>query len=70
MNSQIIVVDDFYDIPFEYHKSFDEGKCLITEETTGKISQILNHPIQLLQHQMKLELFQVYWHIWIVIGLD
>jgi len=46
MNSQIIVVDDFYDIPFQYHKSFDDGECLITEETTGKISQILNHPIQ------------------------
>ena len=46
MNSQIIVVDDFYDIPFHYHKSFDDGECLITEETIGKISQILNHPIQ------------------------
>ena len=45
MNSQIIVVDDFYDFPHQYHKSFDEGKCLITDETIGKISQILGRSI-------------------------
>ena len=49
MNSQIIVVDDFYDFPHQYHKSFDEGKCLITEETVGKISQILGHSIQIVE---------------------
>ena len=47
MNSQIIVVDDFYDIPHQYHIGFDEGKCLITDETVGKISQILGHPIKI-----------------------
>ena len=47
MNSEIILVDDFYDIPFEYHKSFDDGKCFITDETIGKISQILGHPINI-----------------------
>ena len=47
MNSEIILVDDFYDIPFDYHKSFDDGECRITDETAGKISQILDHPINI-----------------------
>ena len=49
MNSQIIVVDDFYDFPYQYHKSFGEGECLITEETVGKISQILGHSIKIVE---------------------
>ena len=49
MNSQIIVVDDFYDIPHQYHKGFDEGKCLITDETVGKISQILGNSVKVIQ---------------------
>ena len=49
MNSQIIVVDDFYDFPYQYHKSFDESECLITEETVGKISQILGHSIKIVE---------------------
>ena len=47
MNSEIILVDDFYDIPYHYHKSFDDGECLITDETVGKISQILGNPINI-----------------------
>ncbi len=47
MSSQIIVVDDLYDFPHQYHKGFDEGKCLITDETIGKIAQILGHPIKI-----------------------
>ena len=49
MNSQIIVVDDLYDIPHQYHKGFDEGQCVITDETVGKISQILGNPIRVVQ---------------------
>ena len=59
MNSEIILVDDFYDIPYHYHKSFDDGECLITDETVGKISQILIIQSILLMHQMKLEILQV-----------
>ena len=47
MNSQIIVVDDFYDVAHQYHKSFDECECNITDETIGKIEQILGHPIKI-----------------------
>ena len=47
MNSEIILVDDFYDIPFDYYKSHHDGKCRITDETAGKISQILDHPINI-----------------------
>lgn len=46
MNEKIIIVDDFYDIAHQYHKSFFQNKCLITDETRGKISQILNRPIK------------------------
>ena len=49
MNSQIIVVDDLYDIPHQYHKGFDENQCLITDETFGKISQILGNPVKVIQ---------------------
>jgi|DEB0MinimDraft_10_1074344.scaffolds.fasta_scaffold185150_2 predicted metallo-beta-lactamase superfamily hydrolase len=45
MNEEIIIVDDFYDIPHQYHKSFDDEKVLITEETTGKISQVLGKKV-------------------------
>ena len=55
MNSQIIVVDDLYDIPHQYHKGFDEGECLITEETIGKISQILGNPVKVIQASNEVE---------------
>ena len=47
MIEQIIVVDDLYDIAHQYHKGFFENQCVITEETGGKISQVLRHPIQI-----------------------
>ena len=47
MSEQIIVVDDFYDTAFHYHKGFLDNECVITEETGGKISQVLRHPIQI-----------------------
>lgn len=48
MSEEIIIVDDFYDIPFQYFKGFEENKCVITEETLGKISQILGKDIEIL----------------------
>ena len=48
MSEQIIVVDDFYDTAFHYHKGFLDNECVITEETGGKISQVLRHPIQII----------------------
>jgi len=47
MSEQIIVVDDFYDLGHPYHKGFLDNQCMITEETGGKISQVLRHPIQI-----------------------
>jgi len=55
MNSQIIVVDDLYDIPHQYHKGFDENQCLITDETVGKISQILGNPVKVIQASNEVE---------------
>lgn len=49
MSEEIIIVDDLYDIPHIYHKGFGENKCIISEETVGKISQILGNPIQIIQ---------------------
>lgn len=46
MNEKIIIIDDFYDIAHQYHKSFFENECLITDETSGKISQVLNRSIK------------------------
>ena len=47
MSEQIIVVDDFYDLGYPYHKGFLDNECVITEETGGKISQLLRHPVQI-----------------------
>jgi len=47
MIEQIIVVDDLYDIAHQYHKGFSESQCVITDETGGKISQILGKPIEI-----------------------
>ena len=49
MNEQIIIVDNFYDLPFHHHKGFDEDKCVITDETIGKLEQIIGNPIQIVQ---------------------
>ena len=49
MKSEIFVIDNFYDIPFEYHKSFLNNKIEITEETTCKISSIVKSDIKILE---------------------
>lgn len=48
MNEKIIIVDDFYDISYQYHESFFKNKCVITDETIGKISQILGRPVKII----------------------
>lgn len=47
MTEQIIIVDDLYDIAHQYHKGFFENQCVITDETVGKISQIIGNPIEI-----------------------
>jgi hypothetical protein len=48
MNQEVIVVDDLYDIAHQYHKGFFENQCAISDETVGKISQILGNKIEIL----------------------
>lgn len=48
MNQQVIIVDDLYDIAHQYHKGFFENQCIISDETVGKISQILGNKIEIL----------------------
>ena len=49
MKSEIFVIDNFYDIPYEYHKSFLNNEIKITEETVGKISSIVKSDIKILE---------------------
>lgn len=49
MKSEIFVIDNFYDIPYEYHKSFLNNEIKITEETTAKISSILKTDIKIIE---------------------
>jgi hypothetical protein len=49
MTEKIIVVDDLYDIPHQYHKGFFENQCLITDEIIGKISHIIGNKIEIIQ---------------------
>ena len=48
MTEQIIVVDDLYDVTHQYHKGFSENQCVITDETVGKISQIIGNSIEII----------------------
>ena len=48
MTEQIIIVDDLYDIAHQYHKGFFENQCVITDETVGKISQVIGNPIEII----------------------
>lgn len=48
MIDRIIIVDDFYDVPYQYHESFSENQSIITDETIGKISQIIGNPIKII----------------------
>lgn len=48
MNTNIIIVDDLYDVPHQYHKGFFENQCVITEETVEKIAEIIGNPIKII----------------------
>jgi hypothetical protein len=49
MNQKIVIVDNFYDVAHQYHKSFFEKKSLVTNETIEKISYILNSNVEVLE---------------------
>lgn len=48
MSQEVIIIDDFYDIPHQYHKSFFENQCFITDETYDKISKIVGNKIEII----------------------
>lgn len=47
MTERIVIVDNFYDIPHQYHKSFFENQCLISDETVEKITKVIGNPIEI-----------------------
>ena len=49
MNQKIMVVDDFYDVAYNYHKGFLDKKCVIEDEITQKISHILGRPVNIIE---------------------
>jgi hypothetical protein len=49
MNQKIIIADDFYDMAHPYHKSFFENQCMVTEETTQKITHLLGRSVTILE---------------------
>ena len=49
MKSEIFVIDNFYDNSNEYHRSFLNNEVRITEETIGKISNILKSDIKIIE---------------------
>ena len=49
MKSEIFVIDNFYDIPYEYHKSFLSNEVRVIEETGNKISSILKSDIKIIE---------------------
>lgn len=48
MKENIIIVDDFYDIPHQYHKSFFENQLVISEETIQKLTHIIGNRIDII----------------------
>jgi len=48
MTEKIIVVDDLYDIPHQYHTGFFENNCIISEETVQKISEIIGNSVEII----------------------
>jgi hypothetical protein len=49
MNQKFIIADNFYDIAHPFHKSFFDNQCLITEETTKKLSELLGNEINIIE---------------------
>lgn len=48
MKENFIIVDNFYDIAHQYHKSFFENQCLISDETIEKLTHIIGNPIEII----------------------
>lgn len=48
MREQIIIVDNLYDIPHQYHKGFFENQCVITDETVSKVTEVIGNPIEII----------------------
>jgi len=48
MREQIVIVDNLYDIPHQYHKGFFENQCVITDETVGKLTEVIGNPIEII----------------------
>ena len=48
MKEKIIIIDDFYDTPYQYHKSFSENHFLITNETIEKLTSIVGNKIEII----------------------
>lgn len=48
MKQKIIIIDDLYDIPHQYHKGFFENQCIISEETVSKITEVVGNPIEII----------------------
>jgi len=48
MREQIIIVDNLYDIPHQYHKGFFENQCVITDETISKVTEVIGNPIEII----------------------
>ena len=49
MNQKFMIIDDFYDVAHQYHQSFFGKQCMITEETTQKLSYILSCPVEIME---------------------
>ena len=49
MNHKFMIIDDFYDNAHQYHQSFFSKQCMITEETTQKLSYILSGPVKVIE---------------------
>ena len=48
MREHIVIVDNLYDIPHQYHKGFFENQCVITDETVSKIAEVIGNPIEII----------------------
>lgn len=48
MRQNIVIVDNLYDIPHQYHKGFFENQCVITDETVSKLAEVIDNPIEII----------------------
>jgi hypothetical protein len=55
VTEKIIIVDNFYDFAYPYHEGFSKNQCVITDETIGKISQIIGNAIEIVSATNEIE---------------